>query len=60
MHEASLIQNLLEIVLESAAANGITRVKRVYLVVGEGHGVPIFFMAKCRTLWQLALRGCRA
>ncbi|MEW6424543.1 MAG: hydrogenase maturation nickel metallochaperone HypA [Bacillota bacterium] len=38
MHEASLIQNLLEIVLESAAANGITRVKRVHLVVGEGHG----------------------
>jgi|GEM_PF-6522881 len=38
MHEASLIQNLLEIVLESAAANGITRVERIHLVVGEGHG----------------------
>lgn len=38
MHEASLVQGLLEIVLESAAANGITRVERVHLVVGEWHG----------------------
>jgi len=38
VHEASLIQSLLEIVRESAAAHGINRVKRVHLVVGEGHG----------------------
>lgn len=38
MHEVSLVQALLETVIKSAAANGITRVNRVKLVVGEVHG----------------------
>ncbi|MCF8010193.1 MAG: hydrogenase maturation nickel metallochaperone HypA [Clostridiales bacterium] len=38
MHELSLIQNLMEIVNESAAENDITQVHKVKLVIGESHG----------------------
>lgn len=38
MHEVSLIRALLDMVVKSAADNGITRVSRVKLVVGEAHG----------------------
>lgn len=38
MHEVSLVQSLLQTVLESAAKHGITSVHTVKLVVGELHG----------------------
>ncbi|SFR13632.1 hydrogenase maturation nickel metallochaperone HypA [Desulfoscipio geothermicus] len=38
MHELSLIQELLDMVKQSAIENGITRVDRVRLVVGESYG----------------------
>lgn len=38
MHEISLVQSLLETVIESSAANGIKSVHRVRLVAGEMHG----------------------
>ncbi|MEW5953877.1 MAG: hydrogenase maturation nickel metallochaperone HypA [Bacillota bacterium] len=38
MHEISLVQSLLKTVIESAAANSISSVHRIRLVVGEMHG----------------------
>ncbi|MCL6636184.1 MAG: hydrogenase maturation nickel metallochaperone HypA [Peptococcaceae bacterium] len=38
MHELSLIQNLLELLFQSADENNISRVSLVKLVVGECHG----------------------
>ena len=38
MHELSLIQSLLNIVMQSAADNGIKKVSSVVLVVGESYG----------------------
>lgn len=38
MHELSLIQELIGMVAANARENGITRVERVRLVVGECHG----------------------
>ncbi len=39
MHELSLIQALIEMVVKSAMENNIKKVSKVQLVVGESHGV---------------------
>lgn len=38
MHELSLINALIDTVVQSAGENGITKVTKVKLVVGESHG----------------------
>ncbi|TYO95402.1 hydrogenase maturation nickel metallochaperone HypA [Desulfallas thermosapovorans] len=38
MHELSLIHALIDTVVQSARENGITKVTKVKLVVGESHG----------------------
>ena len=38
MHEVSLMYSLLEMLEESAAANQVSKIKRVRLVIGQWHG----------------------
>lgn len=41
MHEMSLVHDVVDVVLDECAKHGITRVKNVYLTVGEGRDIVI-------------------